>query len=76
MPKELTCDKCGSSGEEDCEGNIFCEYHRAEHELQNLRREYKAKCAWVKNCWLSKLAEMRKEIFRLEKIVKAGKVEK
>ena len=37
MPKHLTCDKCGvEPATEDYEGNIFCEYHRAEHKLPQL----------------------------------------
>ena len=67
MPKILTCDKCGAEdATEDYAGQILCDYHRAEVDLRGLRRAYAEKTDWVERCWLSELAEMRKEILRLE----------
>ena len=70
MPKQLSCDKCGKTpANEDYEGNVFCEYHRAEHRLANLRRDYEEKRKWVERCWLSELAKMQREIANLERFL-------
>ena len=68
MPKDLYCDKCGSSenATEDYDGAILCDYHRAESDLFYLKREYSQKRAWVKSVWISRLVKMRKEIRELE----------
>jgi len=75
MPKDLFCDKCGSSdgATEDYDGYILCDYHRTEYDLQDLRRAYQNKRQWVKDCWLSELAKMRKEISELESKLKEYK---
>ena len=68
MPKELFCDKCGSNkgADEDYDGYILCEFHRAEYDLASAKHQYKDKRDWVKSVWFTQLHNMRTEIRRLE----------
>lgn len=61
------CDKCGAlNSTEDYDGNILCEYHRAEHDLYSLRRKYKEKSEWIEKVHLAPLGEMSDKIQTLE----------
>jgi len=76
MPKLLSCDRCGEMpANEDYEGNVLCEYHRAEYDLITLRRKYEERRRWVERCWLSELAEMQREIVTLEQFLTSIKKE-
>jgi len=72
MPKRLYCDQCGSEedADEDYDGAILCGRHRAEKNLRDLRERYRERREWVRSTWLAQLRHMRKEISRLESVVK------
>jgi len=69
MPVKYTCDICGSDegASMNCDGDVLCRRHHIEHDLALLRSEYQDRRQWVREVWLSRLANMRKEIAVMEK---------
>ena len=71
MPAYLTCDVCGKETDfQDYDGNVLCELHNCERQLEMDRREYEEKKSWVKKVWLTQLYEMKTNIKYLESRIK------
>ena len=63
----MTCDKCGKHpAYENHEGDIFCDFHRDEHELWYLKQEYRTLKIWIDSTWGARLKKLTNEIATLE----------
>jgi uncharacterized Zn finger protein (UPF0148 family) len=71
MPALYTCDVCGKNADwEDYDGDVLCEYHSLNKEVEFLKREYEQQKQWLISTHLHHLQEIKKKIKEKESEMK------